>query len=476
MSSFTSALEVERIKIFHQYSGPSLRIEHKQNGYFICSPSNAEKCKPVDRSLVQRLVDAAAQPPLEYLDISRLGITQEELNSRALQAYEARKEGLGSEYTPARCEPPECSGSLYKEAFIKSYTNLEEVDYQLKRYYYHIRMADHSTLGFSATLTFRNGETWRLSSFDQRHFLLPWTVQRSGKRFETYSPDIARAIYDLFQEVHIIPDWLIGDLYKLWANDFMYYPVTRYISTAKASQALGEKTKIIESQFKILGMSIHDRNEMGLFKLGGQWEKKGMLPKVRIVIDYDINIVKTDNVAELVQKTNARIQRILDIKWFRDWLEENKSNIDHWRIDVFHEGEHYHSLEWPLLLLKVNKFDTWKSKIEKQRKELVPITIEHEPLPTKGYGKFSKLLLFPNGEMILWHTNMEQLHTWNESKYGFQFSKDRSRRGRDDGFINQVVHFDVQGNVTVDYRDPSTPCYFPPPFKKHYIYADCLKK
>lgn len=481
-----SAQEVEQIKISVLYGvwyedknpiSPVVQIERKQDGYFLCFPAKSKNCtRPVDKKLVQRLVTAASQPPLEHLDISRLGITQEELNARALQAYESRKEGLESEWTPRRCEPPECAGSAYKQVFIKNYTNLQEVENQLKSYYYHY-MWDHASLGYTVTLTFKNGEKWYLNSFNQRHFLLPWTVSRSEKRIETYAPDIARAVHDLLPEPHFERKWLAGDLYTLWVDDLLIFPVMRDLAKIKATRALGEKTKIIESQFNILKMGISGRNKMGLFNLGGLWEKKGMLPKVRIAIDYDINIIKTDNVTELVDHSNARIQRILDIKWFRNWLEENKSNIDHWRIDVFHEGEHYHSLEWPLLLLKVNKFDTWKSKIKKQREGIVSITIEHEPLPTKEYGKFSKLLLFPNGEMTLWHTNMEQLHTWSESKYGFQFSKDRSRLGRDDGIINQVVHFDVQGRMTVDHRDPSSPCYFPPPYKKHYSYAtDCLKK
>ena len=481
-----SAKEVKEIYIsavYFDWTGagkvptpPSVQIKRKQDDYVLCFPAKSKNCtQPVDRNLVQRLVTAASQPPLEHLDISRLGITQGELNARALKAYEARKEGLESEWTSSRCEPPECAGSKYKQVFIKNYTDLQEVDHGLKKYYYHY-MWDHASSGYHVTLTFKNGEKWYLNSFNQRHFLLPWTVLRSGKRIETYAPDIARAVHDLLPEAQFERKWLAGDLYTLWPDDLLIFPVMRDLVKIAATRTLGEKTKMIKSQFNILKMGIGGRNQMGLFKLGGLWEKKGMSPKVRIVIDYDINIVKTDNVAELVEHTNQRIQHILDIKWFRDWLEENKSNIDHWLIDVFREGENYHSLEWPLLLLKVSKFDTWKSKIEKQRKVLISITIEHEPLPDKGFGKFSKLLLFPNGEMVLWHTNMEEMHTWNEAKYGFQFSKDTSRMGRDDGFINQVVHFDAQGHVTVDYRDPSTPCYFPPPSKKNYTYPDCLKK
>lgn len=500
-SSTASAQEVERIKISvmgdHWYKNsapilPAVQIERKQDQFFLCFPVDSKDCtQPVDKKLVQRLVEAAAQPPLEHLDISRLGVMQKGLNARALQAYQTKKEGMESKWMGERCEPPLCSGPTYKQVFIKNYTNIAEVDYQLKDYYYQLMWSD-MTLGFWVSLTFKNGDTWEFFSFNQREFLLPWTVQRSGKKFKTYAPEISRAVYGLLPETHFKskPDnnrdralyalqfnrkWLGSDPYQLWMNELLIFPVMRDLKIAKASQVLGEKMKIIQSQFKILKMSIDDSDSKGQYNLSGLWEKKGILPKVKIDISESINLKNSDDVEKLVEQTNARVQRVLNVEWFKDWLEENKSNIDHWKIDITSPGGTYESIDMTAIYLKKYKYKTWVSRIKKQRNEMVSITVDHEAWPMKEIGKFTRWLVFPNGEMILWVTNMEQVHTWNRSKYGFQFTKSKTYRGRD-GIINHIAHFDNKGQMTVHYRDPSGPCYLPPPFKKYYSYGtDCLK-
>ena len=503
-SSTVSALEVDRIKISvmgdHWYKRsapilPAVQIERKQDGYFICFPVDSKNCtQRVDRSLVERLVKAASLPPLKHLDISRLGITQEGLNSRVLQAYKTKKRGLNLEgrWTGERCEPPLCSGPDYKQTFIKNFTDMAEVDYELKSYFYSL-IAMHGGAGFRVSLVFQNGDTWFLTSFNQHHFFLPWTVQRSGKRFETYAPEIARAVHDLLPETHFKSEpnnkrdealyalqfnrkSLESDPYQIWLEELLAGPVLRDLKILKAFQALGAKTKIIQSQFKILKMSIEGSDSKGRYDLSGLWEKKRVIPKVKIDIAATISLKNSDDVEKLVEQTNARVQRVLNVEWFRDWLEQNKSNIDHLKIDLTRPGKIYETVDMAAIYLKKYKYKTWVSKIKKQRDEMISITVDHEAWPIKDIGKFTRWLVFPNGEMVLWVTNMEQVHTWNRSKYGFQFTKAEAYYGRD-GIINHIAHFDSQGHMTVHYRDPSGPCYLPPPFKKYYSYGtDCLKK
>lgn len=218
-ASPSSAAEVEHIEVVSILTGPrslrsNLMIVRKGDEYF----ADFQQYSP---GQIQRLMEAAAAPPIPRLAMKDLGVTQKWLDANAERALNELKQSLpGGEWPQSSENDPSFSDAR----FLESFKNLKKVRTLLHDYYQEKWKDDYPV--FKVDIYLQGGEAIIVRSTAQHLTMIPWVVERDGKKFETFNPRISAALADLLPWMFATNrDRLSGDLAQLIARRLFPPPI-----------------------------------------------------------------------------------------------------------------------------------------------------------------------------------------------------------------------------------------------------------
>ncbi len=150
--------------------------------------------QPVSAVQVQALVEALSAPPLTWLDMANLGITNEWLASK-----------VESQWSSVRARAS-ATTATQKKLFQESFTNLNLVAYVLPTLMVEIILDAFAFC--KVEIFFNDGSKLSAESYSYSVFMLPWSMK--GRGF-TYNADISRAIAALLPAESVNKSKLAGD-------------------------------------------------------------------------------------------------------------------------------------------------------------------------------------------------------------------------------------------------------------------------
>lgn len=141
---------------------------------------------------IDELLQAAQAPPVPELDLDRLDLTQQWLDSNAARVLAEMKA------SPDFKNAAGTNGNWTVKddrRFLDAFKNLERVRGLLQAYYRERWENDYPEL--TIVFSLENGEALRVRSASQHLFMIPWTVERDGGQQITYNPRIGVALAKL---------------------------------------------------------------------------------------------------------------------------------------------------------------------------------------------------------------------------------------------------------------------------------------
>ena len=475
--SMAFAQEVKRIEIKASYNNGfgydktvQTRIVRKNTDYVFCTSINKNSCAiPIIKEAVDHLVQAVALPPLEKLDVTRLGLTENKLKDNADKAFETKREGLKGRWLIERCEPELCSGPVYRETFLRNYTDLKQAQ-RWFQYYFNSFWTDDYPF-FRIKLIFENGGTETIESGDQHQLMLPWQVTRNGKVFKTYAPEIPRALQLVLPDIKLKkwPDKkeaeelepqvynyhrIEMDPYEFWLEELLVFPVRKDMHVHKLRTIFGEKMKFIESRF-----DIYDLNLDAAFSWNGIWiRKETRLPlQLKFRIDKYIDFPKEKkNLIELypiVERSDKSMQVIANTPWLNAWWEREKGGIVRFQINANIWNTKVSDVQNILKNFESNGFKLFVQQWTPKHHNLASMTVVHSLKYGRYVDQFSEFLVLPNGDMILWRTNMDNVYKWNRAQYGDLSKNKRYQESYHSAKINYLVRINSNGKMTIQKPD-----------------------
>ena len=475
--SFSIGHEVERIDIkasyfngFQNKKKGQTRIIRKGKDYFFCASLDEEKCDtPIVKEAVDYLVQAVALPPLEKLDVIRLGLNEEGFKARVNKSLDSNREGLEGGLFIERCEPKLCSGQLYEESFLKNYVDIKKAQRWFEYYFNSYWTDDYPS--FQIKLVFDNGETWILESSDQHDLMLPWTVTRSGKTFKTYAPEIPRALHLVLPNIKL-KKWpnkeeaealkpqvynyhrLEMDPYEFWLKELLVNPVRKDMHVHLLRQTLGTKMDFLESHFDILDLNLD-----APFAWRGTWVKN----ETRLPLQWKFRIYKfvrfpqekkdLNELYAMATKAEKVMRQIEGTSWFNIWWSQFRNQIVRMQINgqIWNTGES--NIQNIFKVLESNKFKLLVQQWTPDQKNIESLTIVHSMTPESKIDRYSEWLVLPSGEMVLWKTNVDHIYKWNLADYG----KLSDTKGYEETYhsvkINYIIRIDSKGEMIIQKPD-----------------------
>jgi len=464
---------VEQIEIKASYNNgfgyaktAQTRIVRKDSDYVFCTSKKRDSCNiPIIKEAVDNLVQAVALPPLEKLDVIRLGLNETELKSRAEKAFNSKPKGLKGRWGFNRCGPTLCSGPVYRKAFLKNYTDLKQAQRWFEYYFNSFWTDDYPF--FKITLVFQNGETWSIESGDQHQLMLPWQITRNGKVFETFAPEIPRALQLVLPSIDL-KKWsdkkeakalepqvynyyrIEMDPYEIWLEYLMIFPVKKDIHLHTLREILGEKMEFIESQFDVY--TLHQGDD---FWYGTWLKKEARLP---FNLDFELNKPGVDPIElyYMALKADKGMRQIERLTWFSAWWNRSKDSVVSIHINekIIRTTRVVQSnVQYILKALESNGFKTVAGQWKSDHHELISMTVTHSIGEYAQRDKFSEWLILPNGEMILWETNMDKVYEWTRLEYGEISDSKRYKASYHSRKINYLVRINSSGKMTIQRPD-----------------------
>ncbi|MGA2484288.1 MAG: hypothetical protein ABSF92_14365 [Candidatus Acidiferrales bacterium] len=374
----------------------------------------------VDSKQIEELLSALHSAPITTPQASNLGITRKWLEQYA--------DGVPRNGAPNQ-------EALFKENF----TDLKTIEQLLPSGFKFWRWDDYPSM--RVTVAFANGQRWVAASDSYYPFMLPWTVNLSGKEQTTYNADISRGIAALMPNGSLNCNRLNDEELKIWLADAVMTHVKEQWDFLGVENRAPESFATLRRHFEVEHARIIPYRSVDYGYIGNEPgpHEENLLATIRKPslpphIAEDVVLLfhdgKIEGVGELAETIAPYEALALSVPWLNRYL------ADHPEQNMYIRFVHDRSFS-------VKAMQNFAADMKKLGKE--PLANEVATVQDKAalvfldYG--SDWVILPDKRMILWkHYLPASFLKWKATDFTFERCADYN--ANNGGCVGAIVSAD----------------------------------
>lgn len=292
--------------------------------------------------------------------------------------------GVWAHVTPAK-----------RELFLSAFRNKDLVSALLQKQRSSVVYDDYPRV--EALVTMATGETIRLRSEEQRLFMIPWTVERSGVLADlSFNPEIGVAIAALIPAGSANRGRLRGDgLRGEIASLLLWDGIRPEWGMLDSKQRLGNHFDRVASRFEIVASEIGHIGTVDVSRDDHTWSwiaklrRADLPPNLTIGLDLPFANERLRNLDAFLLRIDAFIAQVITVPWLASYLETHPAA----RVELRFVDDRSFSpraAEWYL------QHAPRRAALTRDTLATAAFLEVTEPMC------FSRWLIFPNAHALLW--------------------------------------------------------------------------
>jgi hypothetical protein len=387
MPSAKAEIAVKAITIKSSHSGWGSKFEifeiNRQGDKFFL---NGLEVKP---ALIEVLAESILAPTISALDLDNIGISK----AWVAKNKNSLLDGLSGQQ---------------RKLLDAELNNPVLIETAVRNHYKSFWSDDHPYL--EVQIKFESNSV-TIKSDDQHSFMIPWTIEESGKKRKTFDARISTAIAAILPTGALNKDRLGGANLSYGLNQEIRWGSMRgALETEDANEQFGDSIKKIKQKFKIQSSSVSIGSGSG-YEVNGWSGVVGKDGYYQIFIDSHLNRAGKKLPALNVFLKNApdAFNRIIEVAWLWDWLKAHPlAKIE---INMLDGVSVTSKLKSDLLPdLKKNKPDILQT-ISSQLDQSLYLTVLEDS------NNYSRWILLPDKTMLLWHGTGKNVLKWKADDF-----------------------------------------------------------
>ncbi|MCU1286787.1 MAG: hypothetical protein JWO13_3137 [Acidobacteriales bacterium] len=393
-----SAAEKIRIEIDSSWGGlgepsKSNLIIHGDNGRF---SADGKRIKP---ELVDELLRAVDAPSISAPELGNCGTTPEWLQSNFVPALEEHERQKLSEFSKDQID-------LFREHF----TQPSFAQQALER---HFNSGWHTDDFPKITVRIlRSGRELLLSSSSQHHLMLPWGIHSSSGEVQTYNCEVSSALMKLLPSKFTNRSRLDWRGLRYYLAEQVMRSIEPEWNALDTEAKIGTEIRPITERYKLKKTAISCLASIDLDKCG--WNAELVSPSlpsgmvIGIGLPFDHN--KLIGVEAFLSRADYFSNLVRSVPWLAEWEREYPATKIELRF-VRDRSLSTKALQSVIEDLKKHGNSLLANRINAEANEIAFVEIE------TTQSCWSRWLVFPNREVLLWHFHCDPVLRWSASEF-----------------------------------------------------------